>query len=244
MALPKIQTPIFDLIMPSTEEKIKYRPFTVKEEKILLISQKSEDSKDQINAVKQIINNCIIQPDNIDVDKLASFDIEYIFLKLRSKSVGEVVKVKLVPQKREGLPPAEVEFNLDNIEPKFADNHTNIIEFPEDNMKLKLRYPTFESVLKSSQAGSEEEQLFLIFAQTIDTIYQGEETYEVKDYSMEEIEEFMENMSTKHLRKLQEYFEGLPILKKEFDYKWVNPDNENDVHEEVITIQGLLNFLA
>ena len=244
MALPKIQTPVFDLKLPSTGEEIKYRPFTVKEEKVLLIAQKSDDNKDQINAVKQIINNCIIQPDNVDIDKLASFDIEYLFLKLRAKSVGEQVKVKLIPQKRKDIPPAEVEMNLDEIEPKFAEGHSNMIEFPEENMKLKMTYPTFESVLESSKAGSEEEQLFQIFAKTIDTIYHGDETYEAKDFSIKEIEEFMENMNTKHLKKLQAYFEGLPKLKKEFDYRWVNPEDEGDVHEEVISVQGLLNFLA
>ena len=130
-----------------------------------------------------------------------------------------MVKVKLVPQKRENLPPAEVEMNLDDIQPKFAEGHSNIIEFPEENMKLKMTYPTFESVLESAKAGNEEEQLFQIFAKTIDTIQEGDETYEANDYTLKEIEEFMENMNTKHLKKLQAYFEGLPILKKEFDYK-------------------------
>ena len=98
MALPKIQTPIFELTLPSDDRTIKYRPFTVKEEKILLVAQKSEANKDQITAVKQIITNCILEPENIDVDELASFDVEYIFLKLRAKSVGEVVTISLGDQ--------------------------------------------------------------------------------------------------------------------------------------------------
>ena len=242
MALPKLQSVTFELELPSTKEKITYRPFTVKEEKILLISQRSDESKDQINAVKQIINNCVVIPEIFDVNKLASFDIEYIFLRLREKSVGEMIKVELSPQHRDGLPSKTVEINLTNINPIYNESHIDTIDIG-DNIKVKMKYPTFDVIAKFSDVDADENALE-IFTECIQTIYQGEESYETSDYSKQELNEFVESMSAQQAQALQHFFETLPRIAHTVKYKWVNPEDSNDIYEEDIEITGLLNFLS
>ena len=242
MALPKIQTPIFDLIMPSTGEEIKYRPFTVKEEKILLVAQESTSNKDQINAVKQIINNCIIDPNDISVDDLASFDIEYIFLKLRAKSVGEVVSISVNPQNRNDLPPMKIDINIDEIEPTKNETKNEPIDL-DDGLSIKMKYPTFK-MLETIGDEKDHTQFLKLFADCIKTLYSGEETYEMKDYSINEKEEFLDSMSSKQLGMLQEFFTNLPKIRKEITYKYVNPDDSSDTYEEEIVIEGILSFLS
>ena len=242
MALPKIQTPIFDLIMPSTGEEIKYRPFTVKEEKILLVAQESTSNKDQINAVKQIINNCIIDPNDISVDDLASFDIEYIFLKLRAKSVGEVVSISVNPQNRNDLPPMKIDINIDEIEPTKNETKNEPIDL-DDGLSIKMKYPTFK-MLETIGDEKDHTQFLKLFVDCIKTLYSGEETYEMKAYSINEKEEFLDSMSSKQLGMLQEFFTNLPKIRKEITYKYVNPDDSSDTYEEEIVIEGILSFLS
>lgn len=240
MSLPKIKSPTFSLKLPSTGKKIIYRAFTVKEEKALLIAQKSESAEDQARTIKQIIHNCILEPDDFDVDTLASFDIEYIFLKLRAKSVGEIVKLKVIPQEREGLPPMDVEVNIDELEPTFDPSHTDTIDLGEQ-LKIKMKYPTFETI---SHMEDEENDPLGIFITSIDTIYHGEEVYESKDYSRQEISEFLDDMRSDQLDKLKNFFTTLPKITKTFKYKWENPEDPTDKHEEDIVLQGLLSFLS
>lgn len=242
MALPKLQSAIFELELPSTKEKISYRSFTVKEEKILLISQSSNETKDQINAVKQIINNCIVAPEAFDVNRLASFDIEYIFLQLRSKSVGEMAKVEISPKNRDDLPGKVFEINLDDIKPTYNDSHTNTIDIG-DGISIKMKYPTFEIISKFSDDVGEENALE-IFGECIQTIYQGEESYEVTDYSKKELDEFIESMSAQQAQALQKFFETMPTISHTIKYQWTNPDDSNDTYEEDVVITGLLNFLS
>ena len=242
MALPKLKSAIFELEIPSTKEKVSYRSFTVKEEKILLISQNSDEAKDQINAVKQIINNCIVVPEVFDVDKLASFDIEYIFLRLRSKSVGEMAKVEVTPRNRENLPGKVFDINLDEIEPTYNEDHTDMIDIGDD-IKIKMKYPTFESISRFSDS-TEEESALEIFGECIQTIYQGEESYESSDYSKKELNEFIEGMSAQQAQALQHFFETMPVISHTIKYQWTNPDDSNDTYEEDVVITGLLNFLS
>ncbi len=243
MALPKLQSLSFELEIPSTKEKITYRPFTVREEKILLISQRSNESKDQINAVKQIITNCITVPNTYDVDKLASFDIEYIFLKLRAKSVGEVVSVEVSPRNRKGLPAKRVDINIDQVEPTYNESHTDTIDIGDD-VRVKMKYPTFEIITKFSDTDDEEENGLEIFGECIQTIYQGEESYETTDYSKEELNEFVDSMSSQQAQKIQDFFETSPKISHTIKYEWVNPKDLSDTYEEDIEITGLLNFLS
>ena len=242
MALPKIQTPVFELTLPSNDTLIKYRPFTVREEKILLIAQKSDSNNDQINAVKQIINNCIIDPDDILIDDLASFDIEYIFLKLRAKSVGEMVSISVGPQNRDDLPPMKIDINIDEIEPTKNETKNEPIDLG-DGLSIKMKYPTFK-MLQLVGDGTDQTQFLKLFADCIETLYSGEETYEMKDYSIKEKEEFLDSMSSKQLGMLQGFFTNLPKIKKEITYKYVNPDDSNDTYEEEIIIEGILSFLS
>ena len=229
MALPKLQSVTFELEIPSTKEKITYRPFTVKEEKILLIAQRSDESKDQINAVKQIITNCIIIPELYDVNKLASFDIEYLFLKLRAKSVGETVEIEITPRNREGMPGQKIEINIDQIEPTFTESHTDTMDLGS-GVRVKMKYPTFEVIAK--------------FGECIKTIYQDEESYEASDYSKAELDEFVESMSAQQAIILQRFFETLPKIAYNTKYEWTNPDDPSDTYEEDIEITGLISFLS
>ena len=240
MALPKIQTPVFELTLPSTDEEIKYRSFTVREEKILLVAQQSESNKDQIVAVKQIIRNCILEPENIDVDELASFDIEYIFLKLRAKSVGEVVTVSLGAPSRDDLPPIKIDINIDEIEPT-----KSTVENPVDlgdGLSIELVYPTFK-ILETMGSVSGTEAL-KIFSSCIKTVYMNDESYEMIDYSAKEKEDFLDGMSAKQLEKMQSFFANLPKISKTVTYRYVNPDDSTDIYEEEVVIEGIMNFLS
>lgn len=239
MSLPKIKSPTFSLKLPSTGKKIIYRAFTVKEEKALLIAQKSEDPNEQVRTIKQIINNCIVEPSDFNVDTMASFDIEYFFLKLRAKSVGEIVKLKVIPQEREGLPPMDVEVNIDELEPTFDENHSDMIDLG-DGIKIKMKYPTFDTI---EQFDTNEDPLAM-FTASIQTIFQGNDTYESSDYSFDEMNSFLEDMSTPQLNALKEFFTSLPKITKTFHYTWTNPDDPKDKHEEDIVLQGLLSFLS
>ena len=240
MALPKIQTPIFELTLPSDDRTIKYRPFTVKEEKILLVAQKSETNKDQITAVKQIITNCILEPENIDVDELASFDVEYIFLKLRAKSVGEVVTISLGAPSREDLPPIKIDINIDEIEPT-----KGTIENPVDlgnGLSIKLLYPTFK--ILETMGNIDETQALKIFSSCIKTVYMNDKSYEMVDYSEKEKEDFLDDMSAKQLEKMQSFFGNLPKISKTVIYRYINPDDPTDTYEEEVVIEGIMNFLS
>lgn len=241
--LPVIKAPTFSLKLPSNNQKVVYRPFQVKEEKILLIAQKSEDNEDQIRAIKQILTNCVIEPEDFNPDNVASFDIEYLFLKLRAKSVGETVKIKVLPQEREGLPPMDAEINIDELEPYFDPSHTNMIEL-DKNTKLKMKYPTLGELLNIQGGETDETALFTILRDSIDTIYMGEEVYESKDQTKEELDDFMDSFTSKQFAELQKFFQTLPTIKTEIEYKWVNPEDSKDVYTETVTVQGLTSFLS
>lgn len=242
MSLPKIKTPTFSVKLPSNNQKVIYRPFTVKEEKILLIAQESEENEDQLRAIKQIISNCILEPENLRVDQLASFDIEYLFLKLRAKSVGEIVKIQVSPQKRSDLPPMSFELNIDEIEPTFDPKHTSLIDIGE-GIQIQMQYPTFEMITQLQNPESLTE-MFNLFQKSIVAIYEGDTVYETKDFSNAEVSEFIESLTSNQLVKLQDFFTTLPKLQKEITYEWVDPEDPNNKYTEKVVIEGLLNFLS
>lgn len=242
MSLPQVQTPTFSLKLPSDKRKIVFRPFQVREEKILLVAQQSEDSEEQIRAVKQILQNCILEPEDIDINNLASFDIEYIFLKLRAKSVGEKVEVQIYPRKREGFPAQDVEIDIDKIEPTYDENHKKHITL-DDNISIQMRYPTFEMIEKIKDP-EDPSTVFEVIRDSIYAIYEGETVYEIKDFSQEEVEEFLNNLSAPQLEKLQYFFTTLPKLQTTIHYKQANPEDSNDIHEEDIVLEGLMSFLS
>lgn len=242
MALPKVQTPTFTLTLPSNKKKVTYRPFQVREEKILLIAQESDTVEDQMRAIKQVINNCILEPTDIDVEKLASYDIEYLFLKLRAKSVGEVVTIKVSPQGREGLPMVKREINIDELEPYFDPAHTDTIDIG-GGLVVKMNYPTLEMLMKYGESEKPEE-LFNLFRDSIGSIIEGDTVYETQDFSLQEVEEFLESLSSNQLQKLRDFFTTLPKIKTTVHYKWTNPEDSNDTYSEDIEVEGLLNFLS
>lgn len=242
MSLPKVNAPTFKLVLPSNKQEIWFRPFTVKEEKMLLIAQQSEEEAQQINTVKQIVSNCVVEPEDFNADRMVSFDMEYLFLKLRAKSVGEIVKLRLLPRERKGLPPMEVELNIEEIEPTIDPKHSDIVEIA-DTLKIKMKMPTF-AMLRRLGSKTDTDMMFDLFAESIEKIYDGDEVYDTRDSTKEEVQEFIEQLQSKDLLKIREFFDTMPKLEKRFTYEWTNPEDPEDTHTEEIVLRGLISFLS
>ena len=204
MPLPKINQPIHQLTLPSNGKVIHFRPFTVREEKLLLMAQESGEEKDIINTYKQLINNCCIDP--VDVDKLASFDIEYFFILLRAKSVSNVAKVLIRDQEDEEQ--YEVEVNLDKVEVVKKPNMSNNISLT-DTIGVILQYPTFESI---AAQGNDKVDTLTILRNCITQIYDGEEVFDVANYTTKELDEFVLSLNTHQMEKIKEFFESIPKI--------------------------------
>ena len=241
MALPKIQTPIFELTLPSDDRTIKYRPFTVKEEKILLIAQKSEANKDQITAVKQIITNCILEPENIDVDELASFDVEYIFLKLRAKSVGESIEVN-VTCPDDNKTSVQVSVDLDTIKLKKNRKHTDTIKL-DDTLSLKMKYPSMDQFIENNfelnEESSDIKTTLKMITSCIEMIYNDEESWNGSESSQKELEEFIEQLNSKQFKSIEDFFTTMPKLTHTLKVK--NP--QTNVESSVV-LEGLAAFFS
>lgn len=220
MALPKIKHPTFELTVPSTKEKIRYRPFLVKEEKILLMAQQSGQPGEMITAVKQIINNCVVEG-NIDVESSPTFDIEYMFLKLRANSISDVAKFRFKDEEKEDF--VEVEIDLDLVEVQWNKEHNNMIKV--DDMSIEMKYPTY-----SDMTGAVEDEnisavslTFDMIARSIDKVYVGEgedsEVHQFSDYSEDERKEFLESLGSVAFRDMQKFFETMPKLQHDVEYK-------------------------
>ena len=235
MALPVLKHPTFELEIPSTKEKIKCRPFLVKEEKILLLAQESGNANDMISATKQIINNCIVEGD-IDLNASPTFDIELIFLRLRSNSVGQTAKLMLTDE--DANEPIPVEVDLNTVEVEFNDAHTSDIKLNND-VSLLMKYPTYTAY--ENLAGVENmgaEVTFDMIKLCIDKIYVGdEEVHELKDYSKKEVNDFLESFNTENFRDIQSFFDTMPQLKHTVKYK-VGKKNKQRV------LSGLADFFS
>jgi len=231
MSLPKIDLPLFELKLPSTGEKIKYRGFTVKEEKILLVAQQSDDPEQEILATKQIINNCIV---DVDVGKLPMFDLEYILLHLRAKSVNNNIAFMVTDDETEEK--VEVSFNIDDLTVSTNEDHTNKIKL-NDDYTLFLKYPTIDQFIKISSL-IEEDPLanYFIMTSCLDKVASDDEVYSFDDYSDEQIDEFMDNMTSDVVRGVQNFFETMPKIRHEMKYK-----NSNG-NERTFVIEGLRSF--
>ena len=219
MALPKINNPTYELILPSTDETIKYRPFLVKEEKILLIAQESNDAKQISNAVLQLLNNCILNEKNIN--DLPTFDIEYIFLQLRARSVGEKIPIQYsLPDDKCDKSNANctytTEIDVDDIKVEFDENHKDLIEL-DDEIKIKMRYPKIEA--STEIVGLEGKKLvdktFELIGDCIEYIMEGEEMHQTSDYTKKDIGDFLNSVSSGQFRNIQEFFDKMPKVKKE-----------------------------
>jgi len=216
MALPINNTPIYTLTVPSTDKQIKYRPFLVKEEKALLIAQQSEDPVVMIDTLKQIISSCI--KDTIDVDSLATFDIEYIFSQIRAKSVGEVVELIFVCDTCEDdNAKTKISFDLTKIKVEKNKEHTNKIQLFDD-VGVMMRYPSIEVVNKLQSAGDGVDQIFDIIINCIEYIYDSNKVFYVKEQPKEDFMEFLENLTSEQFAKLQQFFETMPKIRQEVEY--------------------------
>ena len=237
MALPKLTTPTYELEIPSTDEKISYRPFLVKEEKILLMAMESGKNEDIINAVKQIVSECTFN--KLKVGTMPMFDIEYIFLNIRAKSIGEVSKLKLLcPDDKKTY--ADVEVNLEEVQVQVGDDHTNKIELT-DSMGMIMTYPTIDSFADSGIQDINASNMTGIISKCIMQIYEnnGEKVYDAKDQTEKELQEFIEQMNTKQFKDVQKFFDTMPRLKHIVKVK--NPKTKKVSN---ITLQGLNDFFA
>jgi len=237
MALPKINTPTYELEVPSTNEKIKYRPFLVKEEKILLIALESNENNQIIQAVKEIVAMCTF--DKIDLGNMPMFDVEYIFLQIRSKSVGETSNLKLLC-KDDGETYADVKVDLGDIKVSVDEEHTNKIELT-DEMGMIMTYPTIDSFMNTGISEITSSNMLEVIATCILQIYdkKGEEVFDAKDQTKEELNDFIGQLNTKQFQEVQKFFDTMPKLQHTVVVK--NPKTK--VESEVV-LNGLNDFFV
>jgi len=245
MGLPTIAVPEYELILPSTEKKIKYRPFLVKEEKILLIALESEDQTNILNAIKTIIDACVYS-DTLKASEMPTFDLEYIFLQLRAKSKGEVIDLKYeCPKCKTEL---KIQLNTDNIMVTKQDGHTNTIELTEE-LGVVMKYPTIEMqhMIQDihEQKKSEVEGLFSLVTKCIDYIYDKDNTYPLKDHTEKEVNDFIDSLTDAHFQKISKFFETMPVLQHKFELNCTKKKKDKICsYKETITLSGLQSFFA
>lgn len=233
MALPKITLPIMELTLPSTGEKIKYRPFTVKEEKILLIAQESGDPNQEILAAKQIVNNCLIDK---DVSGLPMFDLEYILLTLRTASINNVISFQIKDPDTDETVPIEIDVN--NITVQRYDGHTNEVKI-NDEFILFLRYPSIDEFIKFTTMDPQDPLTdYFMLCSCIDKVASDDEVHEFKDYNQESIEDFMNSLSGDIIKSIAKFFETMPRLRHEIKY------TNEDGAEKTFVIEGMKSFFS
>jgi hypothetical protein len=239
MPLPKISTPTYELELPSTGETIQYRPFLVKEEKVLVIALESEETKQITTAIKTVIKNCILTK-GIKVEALPTFDIEYLFLNIRGKSVGETVEVNVIcPDDEETQ--VSVTIDLDEIKVQKDDEHTNQVKV-DDNIMMVMKYPSLDQFIKNNfdfKDQSAMDQSFELIASCIDSICSGEEVWAAADCTKKEVTEFLESMNSSQFKGIEKFFDTMPKLSHTITVK--NPKTK--VESEVV-LEGLSSFFA
>lgn len=234
MALPKISHPIFELTLPSNKQTIKYRPFLVKEEKILLTAQVSGETADVINSIRQVINNCILT-EGVNIDSLTTFDLEYLFIKIRSKSVNNIIKLAyrdLEDDKR-----YEVEVDLDSIEIQEDPSHSKKIDIG-NGMGMIMKYPSADLATSVKILDGEMDIFFEVLKGCIESVYDPENVYNVADYSPEDLEEFIQSLDVNTFKKIQDFFTTMPKLY--YEVKYVNSLG----NEKVIPLTTLNDFFS
>ena len=246
MALPKIKSPIFELTLPSTNTPVKYRPFLVKEQKILLMALESQEQGEMFRAIKQIIGNCAI--DEIDVDQLPMFDLEYFFLRLRAKSIGEQVDLRLGHANKTNSKGKTCEhlhdfkLNLMDVEVFKEKDHNPKIQLDvENNVGICLKYPTIALAdkMQAAQTQSQIESIVAVICESVDYIYDAETVYHRKDIEDKELIEFLENLNRDQFAKIQNFFDTMPKVKTHLDFKCIKCG-----YEEKVLVEGIQNFFA
>ena len=239
MPLPKIATPTYELVLPSSNKKIKFRPFLVKEEKILIIAMESQDTKQIANAVKNVITHCILTK-GIKVDKLSTFDIEYLFLNIRGKSVGEDIEV-MVTCPDDGKTQVPALINIDTIKVQKSDEHEKDIKL-DDQYTLRMRYPSLNEFIKNNFATATEmnvDDTFDLIASCIDQVYSEEESWASADCTKKELSNFLEQLDSKQFKAIEKFFETMPKLSH--TVKVTNPNTKKECE---IVLEGLQNFFG
>ena len=240
--LPKIDVPIYELNLISSGKKIRFRPFLVKEQKLLLMANQSDDPKDSLNVVKQICKNCII--DEVDVESLPVFDLEFIFLNLRARSVSEVINLQYKCNNKVKNE-ADEETVCGNLE-KFDVNLLEIVPTKDpkhdkkimlsDKLGIMMKYPTFE-MIANLKGQNEDETLMELLTICVDNIFDQDNIYYTKDVTREELVDFIDNLQQKDLEKIQEFFETAPKIKKDISFNC-----RKCGYKENIVVEGLQNF--
>ena len=239
MPLPKISTPTYELELPSSGQTVKYRPFLVKEEKVLVIALESEDNKQITNAIKAVLKSCI-QTRGVKVEHLPTFDIEYLFLNIRGKSVGEELEVNIIcPDDKETQ--VKTLINLDDIQIEKDENHTKQIKL-DDNLMMEMKYPSLEQFIKNNFDFDEKNQMdqsFELIATCIDKIYNEDEVWATADCTKKEVNDFLESMNSSQFKEIETFFETMPKLSHTI--KVTNPKTK--VESDVV-LEGLASFFA
>jgi len=239
MPLPKICTPTYELELPSTGQTIKFRPFLVKEEKLLVLALETEDTKQITNSIKTVIKN-YIETKGIKVEELPTFDIEYLFLNIRGKSVGEDIEVNIIcPDDGETTVPVKI--NIDEIQVQKNEDHTKKVKIDEQIM-MEMKYPSLEQFIKSNfdfNSDSQLEQSFDLISSCIDKIYTEEEVWIASDVTKKELSEFLEQMNSSQFKSIEKFFETMPKLSHKIKVK-----NPNTKVESEVVLEGLSSFFA
>ena len=234
MALPRVNVPTYELVLPSTKKNVEYRPFLVKEEKILLLALEEGDDATIARALKQIVHNCTFE--KMEVEKLPLFDLEFVFLRVRAKSVGEVADLKLLCED-DGETYADVSIPLDDIQVSFTEGHTDEIKM-NDEIMVKMRYPTYE-LLGVDPGDMTVEKTFELVGKCIDKVIEGETIHERADFSDKDLGEFLDSLNSNQFKDIQNFFETMPKLKYEVKFK--NPKTKK---QNKVTLEGLQSFFA
>ena len=239
MPLPTIATPTYELELPSTKKKINYRPFLVKEEKLLVLALESEDTKQITNAIKAVIKSCILTK-GIKVENLPTFDIEYLFLNIRGKSVGEEVEVNIIAPDDETTS-VPVKLMIDDIKVKETEGHTNKVKV-DDELTMEMKYPSLHEFISNNFDFNDDnniERSFDLIGSCIDKVYNEEEVWSVSDFSKKEINGFLEQMNSKQFKEIEKFFDTMPKLSHE-----INVLNPKTQVKSTVVLEGLSSFFA
>ena len=243
--LPKIDVPVYNVKLISNDKTLQFRPFTVKEEKLFLMANESEELDSVVDTIKQILNNCIL--DEFDINSLPLFDIEYLFLNIRARSISEVVNLKYkcnnnildeeTKEEKKCNNIVEIDLNVLDIKPEKQENHTSKIEITE-RMGMVMKYPSFET-LKNFDIENQSDSIIKTTIGCIDYIYDQDSIYYAKDNTEEELIEFVESMQAKDLEKIKAFFDTMPKMKRDIDFKC-----DKCGHEEKVELEGIQNFFV
>ena len=239
MPLPTIATPSYELTLPSTKNPIKYRPFLVKEEKLLVLALESEDNKQISTAIKQVLKSCI-QTRGVKIETLPTFDIEFLFLNIRAKSVGEEVEVTLTAPD-DGVTPVNVMINIEDIEVQEQEGHTKQIKL-DDSLMMEMKYPSLDQFIKNNfdfGGNATLDQSFELIASCIDKIYSEDEVWAAADSTKKELVEFLEQMNSTQFKQIEKFFETMPKLQHNIEI--VNPKTKV---KSTVVLEGLNSFFA